>query len=743
MIVHMIGNSHIDPIWLWRWEAGLDEAVATFSSAVQRCDEYPDFIYTRGEAWLYQQVERVAPDLFVRVRDLIAAGRWHVTGGQYIQPDANGPTAEGWRRQHVHGLRYFADNFGVRPTVGYNVDTFGHAATIPDMLAPLGYRAYVFSRPSERQVALPAQTFRWRGPGGAELLGFHITEAYLTHVPNLYHQVMAAVEAADPVVGHTMCFYGVGNHGGAPTKANIEYIIAHAHAFDGIELRFSTPEAFVDAIMPQRERMPVVTEELQHCFPGCYSVMHTVRQSQRRDEHLLEQCARTVDRLVDDPGERQALQEKVDRAWDDLLFTQFHDVLSGTSIPSAYPSVRAMQGRAQITGEEIITRVTRRWARAALPRINQQQIVLYNPDGEAWDGMVETEPFLDFDSWGDRWISDVDGKPVPLQHVQPEGGRFITRILVPAAIAAGAATQLLVRDDACPESAPFVSDLSVSTTHLANKHLSIALGSKGIAGIAVAGEPVLGGEGVRLHLRTDHSNTWGARSDRFDEPVEAVFATDSWVVEETGPLRARVRAEGRLGGSPIRWTLTLHAGEPRLYMQLETIFSEHYRLLQMPIDLATPPQRWTAGLAGGHMERVPSPIEWPVQGWSVAHAGGQDIALLTADAYSASLDGTHWQWTLLRTPRMAWGGDSESPVYAGRDWFADQGEQAFEIALQFGAHLQAGDLERAARQQVQAPIVFDRYEGMNRPAYGDNPPDHVLTWTEDKAKGGRAPTPEV
>ena len=60
MLVHMIGNAHIDPVWLWPWQAGADEALATMSSAADRCDEYPEFIFTRGEAWLYQQVGEAA-----------------------------------------------------------------------------------------------------------------------------------------------------------------------------------------------------------------------------------------------------------------------------------------------------------------------------------------------------------------------------------------------------------------------------------------------------------------------------------------------------------------------------------------------------------------------------------------------------------------------------------------------------------------------------------------------------------
>ena len=348
VIVHMIGNAHIDPVWLWPWQAGADEALATFRSAADRCDEYPEFVFTRGEAWLYEQVERIDPELFERVRTLIESGRWHVTGGQYIQPDCNLLDGMGLRRQILHGRRYFQDRFGVSPKVGYNVDSFGHPATLPDILASHGYEGYVFHRPAAHQVALPAQTFRWRGSGGGEVIGFRISPAYVTRTDDLYGQIMLSIEAADPGCGHTMCFYGVGNHGGGPTKGNIEYILENRNAFPGAELRFSTPQAFFDAIAETRDRLPARDEELQHTFPGCYSVMHDIKQQQQRGEHLLDQCGRLVDGFADDEEERRELHRTArSAAWDDLLFTAFHDVLAGTSVPAAWDSVRAMQGTGQ------------------------------------------------------------------------------------------------------------------------------------------------------------------------------------------------------------------------------------------------------------------------------------------------------------------------------------------------------------------------------------------------------------
>ena len=224
-----------------------------------------------------------------------------------------------------------------------------------------------------------------------------------------------------------------------------------------------------------------------------------------------------------------------------------------------------------------------------------------------------------------------------------------------------------------------------------------------------------------MHLRRDLSDTWTYYTDRFVEPVETILQTDGWVVEETGPLRARVRSEGWLGRSTVRWTLTLHRYEPRIHIRVEVNFSERFKLLQMAVHLAAPPARRTDGLPGGQVERTAGQTEWPVQGWSRVKLADRQLALVTGDAYSLSLDGDRWQWTLLRSPKMAWGG-GEPVVYAGRDQYTDQGPHTFDFVLCVGGYLEDTMLHTVARQQMQPPVVFDRYEGMDRPPWGNNPP---------------------
>ncbi len=720
MIIHMIGNAHIDPVWLWPWQAGADEALATIASAADRCDEYPDFVFTRGEAWLYRQVAKIRPDLFARVRALVERGQWHITGGQFIQPDLNLPTEAGLRRQITHGQRYFRETFGVAPTIGYNVDSFGHIATLPDILVEHGYTGYVFRRPEQHQVELPANTFVWRGVNGGEVVAFRIEPAYVANFADLAGQVEIAVESADPALGHTMCFYGVGNHGGGPSKAMIEWIIANKASFAGHELVFSTPQAFMEAIADKRHLLPTVTSELQHTFPGCYSVMHDVKSAQRHGEHLLSQAEEAARAFAADDAARADHLARLDAAWDDLLLTEFHDILTGTSIPSAWGSVRAMQGRARIIGEEVLYEAMRRWSYRTLPKVNEQQIVVVNADDEPFSGFVEAEPYLDFDDWRDRWIADEKGAPVAFQQVQPESNQMIPRVLFHADIAPRSGRQFTVRSDA-PPAQERASGLTAAADRLAGGDVAVTLGGGGIAQIAYKGRHLLAGNGVGLHLREDTTDTWTFHTDRWEEPVTARLSDGAWQVEEDGPLRVRARLDARLGNSRVQWTASLYRDEARLALELLVNFDERFTLLQMPTELSASPSRWVDGLAAGHIERTPSGAEWPFLGWARLSLGDTDIGLVTSDFYSHSVEGAQWQPTLLRSPKMAWGG-GEPAVYHGRDHHTDQGVHRFQWDLWIADTLGDEDLAAKVRQQARPPVVFDRYEGMNRPAWGPVPP---------------------
>src|SRR4051812_25825724 len=123
--LHMIGNAHLDPVWLWRWQEGFQSAKATFRSALNLMKEYDDFVFTSSSAAFYEWVELNDPAMFREIQARVAEGRWQIVGGWWIQPDCNLPGGESFVRQALYGQRYFVAKLGVRATVGYNVDSFG------------------------------------------------------------------------------------------------------------------------------------------------------------------------------------------------------------------------------------------------------------------------------------------------------------------------------------------------------------------------------------------------------------------------------------------------------------------------------------------------------------------------------------------------------------------------------------------------------------------------------------------
>lgn len=729
-VVHLIANAHLDPIWLWNWQAGVDEALATFRSAVDRCHEYPEFRYTRGEAWLYEWVEDLDPGLFEAVGELIAEGRWSIAGGQWIQPDANLPTAAGWRKQIALGQQYFQDRFGISPKIGYNVDTFGHPATLPDLLDEFGYRGYVFHRPNESQVKLPAQTFRWRGTGGAEIIGYRIAPAYVTRSDELHGQIDLSVKATDPAFGHTMMFYGLGNHGGGPTKANIEWLLSHRDAFEGVEMRFSTVDDFYKEAEARREILPVVDYELQKTFPGCYSVMHDIKQIQHRGERMLEQAEELARAFATDNQNSDATLGRIDQAWKDLAFTQFHDILAGTSVPTSCVSTRNMQGRAMIVAEEEIVRVSRRYARVKLPGENVQRLVLLNGSSDDFDGYIECEPFIDFDDWSDRWFADENGKPVPFQLVTPEAnaGDMTHRVVLPAHIAASGQRILKLLAGPAPHSPAHPDPVNVAAGVISAGDLQLETGPQGIASLKWQGRDLLGAEGLSLHLREDHGDTWVFHETGFNEDIGVRLNELEWIVEDAGPLRSRLYADQTIGDSKIRISVTVLAGKPEVHLHLQVVFAERYKMLQMPIQLATKPDGWTSGLAGGHVERTSGSDEMPFCGWDSIQGDHYSLSLHTPDAYSSRLHDDVWQFSLLRSPLMAWTGDSElDPAFVRRH--ADQGWHDFHFILRVDEVLDPSRCASISAHQAKPPVVFDHYVGMNRPAWGNAPPRRL--WTPD------------
>ena len=176
--VHLICNAHLDPIWQWDWQEGASAAISTFQAAANLAEEF-DYVFCHNEVVLYQYIEQYAPQLFRKIQELVKAGKWHIIGGWFLQPDCTMPSGESFVRQIMVGKHYFKEKFGVEPTTAINFDSFGHAQGLVQMLAKCGYKNYVNIRPGRGNYDFDNEDFLWRGyDGESEILVHRSDKGY-------------------------------------------------------------------------------------------------------------------------------------------------------------------------------------------------------------------------------------------------------------------------------------------------------------------------------------------------------------------------------------------------------------------------------------------------------------------------------------------------------------------------------------------------------------------------------------
>ena len=146
-MTYCIGNTHFDPVWLWTWDEALSSIRATFRSALDRMNEYPDYTYSFCTPATFEMIEKIDPALFEEIRERVRDGRWDLSEGWWLQPDCCSALGESYARQGLYGQRYLEEKFGKRTSVMYNIDSFGHPDFIPQYLRGCGIESYVFSRP--------------------------------------------------------------------------------------------------------------------------------------------------------------------------------------------------------------------------------------------------------------------------------------------------------------------------------------------------------------------------------------------------------------------------------------------------------------------------------------------------------------------------------------------------------------------------------------------------------------------
>ncbi|MBB4909770.1 alpha-mannosidase [Actinophytocola algeriensis] len=716
--LHMIGNAHIDPVWLWQWPEGYQEVRATFQSAIDRMEEYPEFVFTCDSVLYLAWVEEHDPDLFARIGKRIADGRWQQVGGWWIEPDCNLPGGESFVRQALYSQRYLKSRFGVTSTVGCNVDPFGHNAALPQILAKSGMDAYVFMRPGPHEMALPGPYFWWESADGTRVLTYRIPHEYCSSGTDLGYQIDKSLAQLPPDVPDLMVFYGVGNHGGGPTKANLDSI-RRLDATGGLpRLRCSSPREFFDRLVASGVDIPVHAGELQHHAVGCYSAHSGVKRWNRRAENLLARAEKWASVAAALSDVEYPLAD-LTSAWKLVLFNQFHDTLGGAAIEPAYEDSRDQYGHAVSLAGEAFNRSVQTLAR----RIDIQQepdmtpLVVFNP--HPWRLVADIDfEFGGFAAFGARAVDD-EGNPVAVQRTRSKAtvNGWRRRLTLAADVPPLGYRVYRIHPAGDTEGAPAIT---ATDTRLENEFVALEIDpSTGwlsslrdkVSDVDVAGG---GAHGVVID---DRSDTWGHRVRAYDK-VAGTFAPRSVRLVEHGPVRAVVRVVSEYGSSTLTEEYVLGVRDRHVEVRVTLDWHEKQKLLKLRFPTALSSAEATFEIPYGHLVRPANGSEEAAQAWvdvSGELPGGRraGLAVLNDGKYGHDVLGGDIGVTAARSPVYAWHEPKEldpEELYT----FQDQGRQEFTCRLvPHGGDWRAASVVRLAAElnQPAFPLLESYHDG--------------------------------
>ncbi len=716
--VHLVGNAHLDPVWLWRWQEGYSEVLATFRSALDRMVEFDDYIFTCAGAAYYHWVEETDPEMFKEIQQRVKEGRWVIVGGWWIQPDCNAPSSESFARHALYSQRYYMEKFGVKAEIGYNVDSFGHSAMLPQLIRESGMRGYVYMRPypgPEKQYPFENTSFLWEGADGTRIPAFRISNAYCCDLPNAVSWTNDALERAEKFSLPDMCFYGVGNHGGGPTIKVLRALNELMKESKPGDIAYSSPNAFFDEL--DVSKIPLLKDELQHHASGCYTTVMEIKELNRKAELQLAAAEKYA-------AQAEWLGFKIDvsplaEAWQSVLFNQFHDIMGGCSIREAMEDAvidlkHAIHAAQQVTnkalqklnwnmdtsrGQEVIRSKEhfRLWSRDELGT----PMTVFNP--HSWPVKTVIRTGGEFGGEMTPYIELGDGALIPYQRVRSsvtngEHDKW-EYAFVDEIPAMGWKTFWMNRGEG--KKAPASGRMLAATdTTLENDWLIAEFDQESGALTRLydkkKNQELIERPAEALVIDDTKADTWAHWIFEFRDVVGKFGAAKVELVEN-GEVYARLRVTSSYNKSVIRQYVTLYRDLPGLHVSCRVTWNETTRMLKLAFPTPFRCEE-VSGIAGGALKRHATGMEEPMHSW--VNLGGLSVVTDTRSAYDAK-DG-EIRVTALRSSYFA-------DHFGARDGFCEpmaQGESRFELVLTGET-----DPQRLMQQAVELACPPDRILG--------------------------------
>jgi len=724
--IHLVGNAHLDPAWLWRWQEGYTEVLCTFRSALDRMKECEDYIFTCAGAAYYAWVEKTDPAMFEEIRQRVAEGRWVIVGGWWIQPDCNLPGGESFARQGLYAQRYFQSRFGVTAKVGYNVDSFGHNAMLPQILKQSGMDAYVYMRPSaffefhrelesEKTYPFPENVFLGEGADGTRVPTYRIRYGYGSgRNDEVTQRVQFMTEVADEHDLPQMAFYGVGNHGGGPTAENLTLLDALISEDTEGRYLFSSPNQYF-AELPV-EKLKVLRDDLQNHASGCYTAMMKVKELNRKAEEALV-SAEKFHAMAEMLGLKMDSLDTEDM-WRTLMFHQFHDLFCGCSIYEAHQdTIHAMGGvidRAYDAENEALQKIfwnvdtlneeippTGKFNFRVWDSSRGVPVIVFNP--HSW----EVEAPLKMPVFMAKAVTDHEGNLLPMQNIYSgvTAPREKEEPLIYTSIPAMGYRVFRVYREDKGEVAP-VRSLTVTETVLENDWTRLEL--DGTTGAIVSlldkttGRELLSGPCMNRVMDETECDTWSHLVYRFDKEVGA-FELKNMRLSENGAIRGALVVNTAFGNSTLEQKFIVYRDKPGVFVEYRVFWNEQHKLLKLcyPVNVANGVP--TSSIPYGFMDRRPDGREYPMHSWVALRQDGYGLGIATDSRCAYDATENELRITALRSPLFADHYGFNARCEDSR--FTDQGEHFFTIYL--GA---VGEdtlpLQRTGELLVSAPRIM-------------------------------------
>jgi alpha-mannosidase len=710
--VRLVGNAHIDMAWLWPWTETVEVVRNTFTTALQLMKEYPDFTFAQSSVQAFEWMKEKYPALFAEIRQRVREGRWELVGGMWVEPDLNMPDGEGLVRQILVGKRWFQQNFGVDVNIGWNPDTFGYSWQLPQIYKKSGFDTFVTQKlawnsneASWRPVfTYPYKLFWWQSPDGSKIL---------TYFPHGYNGGIAAASLAQDVGDYAantgfpeiMHLYGVGDHGGGPTRAMVDEGLRLADpsvVFPNV--RFSTARSFFDdalkAIDAGKLSPPTWNNEMYLAYHrGCYTTQAETKKLIRENEELLQNAEKFAALAFLKTG-RPYSNGAIEDIWKRVLFDHFHDIMPGSGIGDTYADAERNLMDAALRSQKILDGALGSLEGVIDTRGEGVPVVVYNPLSWNRTGPVTLE--IAEPAAGHHWEArDSGGKPLAVQVVRtdPGAGKVTLEVMmrdVPSlgyevihALAVSGAAE----GDAGRHSAASGAPIKVDGTAIENEFLSLKLDPKtacitSLVNKADGKEAVApGGCGNQLQAFKDVPRTQDAWEIRFDEDEWDLTHPREVTVIENGPERAVIRirhdfkAPTRRDGpdSTIQQDVIVYAGVPRIDVKTQVDWHEQHVLLKAAFPANAHSDKATFEIPYGTIQRPTTRntseeqgmFEVPALRWADLSNVAQGLSLLNASKYGYDVKDNVMRLSLLRSPQMP----------APDNTIADQGFHEFTYSL--------------------------------------------------------------